>query len=136
MAYLTLNGDFITLNGDRLVLNGGAAPIRRGWDDGGELKRFWQARADKWIAENLPVVRKAAKAKVSRTIIIETLTAAAEMETPPMPVSALDDFVTRLSSPTADYTAVAAEVLTAMLDQQRRAKRRRRDNEAILILSW
>ena len=77
MAYLTLNGDFITLNGDRLVLNGGAAPIRRGWDDGGELKRFWQARADKWIAENLPVVRKAAKAKVSRTIIIETLTAAA-----------------------------------------------------------
>jgi hypothetical protein len=106
--------------------------VRARGDDGGTLRRFWKKRADEWVEENLEKLQTARKpARVIRVV----LESAESMETLPIPVAAIDQIRAAMDRPAPDYTMIAASLI-AVLEQKKRAIRKRRDIEALLVLGW
>jgi hypothetical protein len=119
---------------DDYILESAPVIIRRG-DDAGTIRRFWEKRAQDWIDDNLERLHEAKKAKAKRRVIQVIIESAAAMESPPVPIAALAGIKSALRSDAPDYTAIAAELI-AVLEQKRRAIRKRRDIEALLVLGW
>lgn len=106
--------------------------VRARGDDGGERRRFWEKRADEWIDANLEKLQTARKpARVIRVV----LESAESMETLPIPTAAIDQIRAAMERPAPDYTMIAASLI-AVLEQKKRAIRKRRDIEALIVLGW
>lgn len=146
MATLTLYADRLTLYADPLTLYGEGGPpvINRRGDDGGYLarERFWAKKAEEWLEaklEQLPKLAKKPKAKRAQAIEAYEDDAAeylAEFPEYAPRINAVTALMEGLSQPYTDFAALmrAIETQQAQIEAHKRARRRARDIEAILLL--
>ena len=128
--------------GAAVVSGGEVISLRRGDDAPPSAReRFWRAKAEEWLEgylERLPRPRKAKQAaklaKVFEAQAAEYLAAVPEIAPR---VDAIAQMLELLTVPQPDYTALAMAVAAEMeiLAADRRARRRKRDVEAILMLA-
>lgn len=109
-----------------------APVVRVRGDDGGERRRFWDKRAEEWIEANLGKLQSTRKPARTIRVVLESMESLAA---PPVPVAALDQIRSAMNAKTPDYTAIAADLI-AVLEQKKRAIRKRRDIEALIVLGW
>lgn len=116
---------------DDYILEDAPTPRARG-DDGGAARRFWESRAAQWIEANLEKLQTARKpARVIRVV----LESAERQEADPLPPAVVAQVRAAMDRPAPDYSAIAATLIVA-LEQKRRAIRKRRDIEALILLGW
>lgn len=127
------------------IASGEIAPvvIRRG-DDGGYLarERFWAKKAEEWLEaklEQLPRLAKKPKAKRVAAIEVYENDAAdylADFPEYAPRIDAVTALMEGLLQPYTDYAALilAIEAQQAQIEAHKRARRRARDIEAILLL--
>jgi hypothetical protein len=115
------------------------APRPRGDDafrTSGQRERFWQEKAEEQLADLLDRAEEAVRApRKARERVVEAF-ALVEWESLPQ-APRTRDLLAALDVPQPDYTALAALILSirAEIEAERVKRRRKRDIEAVLLLS-
>lgn len=138
---LSFGGNRLTFGGVVLVFGTDApvAPPPRGDDafrSSGQRDRFWQERAEEELAELLDRVDGAAEAAERAPEAIVEAFALVDWEALPA-APRTREMLAALSVPQPDYTIIAAMVLAQRqeIEAARIRRRRKRDIEAVLLLS-
>lgn len=119
-----------------------ALRVRRG-DDGGERERFWRRKAEEWLEDYLEKLPEVAKkpARTRRRAAKRLLEDAEAMAAQIPPLAPRIDYIAalvrQLAEPRPDYTALATAIAAQMeqVEAEKRARRRKRDLEAVLLLA-
>lgn len=125
-----------TASGEELAL-------RSRGDDGGVRERFWRAKAEEWLQDQLEAVERAVKApqrarkRLATRIVAEVPRFVSEIPEFAPRVSDLDALLRQLMAPQPDHSAIAEAVARqmALIEAWNTIQRRRRDMEAILVLA-
>ena len=123
-----------------------AAVIRRGDDGGsrrGQVTRewFWRKQAEEWFEERYGAIKAAtttrAKRRLATRITADVPEFVSELPELAPRVNALETIAARMASPAPDYGAIAAQIewQIALIEAWKTKERKRRDMEAILVLS-
>lgn len=108
----------------------------------GARAAFWRAQAEQWAEDRLEAVKEAANSPVQArkrvTRVVEAEAPAKLIEWPEFApqIDMIEALSQRLLAPSVDYTEIALAVAMQleMLEARRRAARRKRDAEALLLL--
>ena len=120
-----------------------ALVVRRGDDGGGARERFWKAKAEEWLEEQLDAIQGAAgrpqraRTRLATRIVGEVPAFVSELPEMAPRVDAVTALAERLKAPQPDYSALAAAVerQMEMVAAWNTLQRRRRDMDAILVLA-
>lgn len=133
---LTLYGNPLTLYGNVLTLYPAAVVAPRGDDafrTSGARDSFWKAKAEAELAELLEAAQEAVRQPVAARQAVADDFALIEWEALPQ-APQIGAVLKALIKPQPDYTALAAMILAEM-ERLRIMARRKRDIEAVMLLS-
>jgi hypothetical protein len=117
--------------------------VRSLGDDGGARERFWKAKAEEWLEDQLEAIERAvaqpqrARKRLAMRIVADVPAFVADDPELAPRVSAIDALAQRLAQPTPDYSAIAEAVAQqmALVQAWNTKQRRRRDMDALLVLA-
>ena len=119
-----------------------AVTVRRG-DDAGARERFWRSKAEEWLEGQLEAVQRAAKGpararkRLATRIVADVPEFVSEIPEFAPRIDALERLTARLLAPQVDYSQIAQAVAAqmALVEAWHVKERRRRDVDALLVLS-
>lgn len=128
------------------TVQSGAARVARGDDafrSSGSREEFWRRKAEEWLEEHLQRVQSAAgegrsaRKRAARRIVEAAERALVEMPQIAPRIDMIAAFARQLAEERPDFTALAAAVAAQMaqVEAEKRARRRKRDLEAVLLLA-
>lgn len=112
-------------------------------DDGGVRRRFWKAKAEEWLREQLEAIEAAvgrpqrARKRLATRIVGTVPAFVAESDDLAPRLAAVERLAAMVAKPAPDYSAIAEAVAAQMaaIAGWQAKERRRRDMEALMVLA-